>query len=42
MAAGAACTLPAQRQTVVDDHGRAVEVCIPSADGAMAGYVDVE
>ncbi len=32
----------AQRQTVVDNRGKAVDVMIPAADETMVGYVDVD
>lgn len=39
---GCVCTMQAQQQTVIDDHGKTVEVMIPDADGALSGYVSVD
>ena len=39
---GPAGIVRAQHQTVVDNHGKAVDVLIPSTDGMMEGYVDAE
>ena len=36
---GTAGIVRAQHQTVVDDHGKAVDVLIPSTGGMMEGYV---
>ena len=34
--------MQAQQQTVIDDHGKTVEVMIPDADGALSGYISVD
>ena len=36
---GTAGIVRTQRQTVVDNHGKAVDVLIPSTEGMMEGYV---
>ena len=39
---GTAGIVRAQHQTVVDNHGKAVDVLIPSTEGMMEGYVDAD
>ena len=39
---GTAGIVRAQYQTVVDNHGKAVDVLIPSTEGMMEGYVDAD
>lgn len=39
---GTAGIVRAQHQMVVDDHGKAVDVLIPSTGGMMEGYVDAD
>ena len=35
-------SLHAQSQTVIDNHGKSLDVVIPTADGSLTGYVDVD
>ena len=35
-------SLHAQSQTVIDNHGKSLNVVIPTADGSFTGYVDVD
>ena len=35
-------SLYAQSQTVIDNHGKSLNVVIPTADGSLTGYVDVD
>ena len=35
-------SLHAQSQTVIDNHGKSLDVVIPTTDGSLTGYVDVD
>lgn len=35
-------SLYAQSQTVIDNHGKSLDVVIPTTDGSLTGYVDVD